>query len=196
MSLRFIPSAPLTASKKNITISNQHRLDYAGISDTTESGFSIDPRELNRSGPSYTIDTLREIHSALDSVSLCLLIGMDAWQDFEHWKDWQLIPNFCHIVIMTRPGYRKPKLTPLWKKRLIEHPSELAQHINGKLLFVKIPESGAASSTIRKHLAKGIGVSEHLHTDVAQHIVVITRSINNAVGLVFSRKWLGLAALS
>jgi len=60
--------------------------------------------EVRRPGPSYTIDTLREIRARYPEAELVLVIGADQWQQFEGWKDPQGIARMTTIAVMTREG--------------------------------------------------------------------------------------------
>ncbi len=50
-----------------------------------QAGFVADDRELNRSGPSYSIDTLESLRQEHPDDALCLLIGMDAFLGLPEW---------------------------------------------------------------------------------------------------------------
>ena len=60
--------------------------------------------EVRRAGPSYTIDTLREIRALYPEAELVLVIGADQWQQFETWKDPRGIARMATIAVMTREG--------------------------------------------------------------------------------------------
>lgn len=68
--------------------------------------FSVDDRELKREGPSFTIDTLREVrHGALGAdVELFLIIGMDQYRSFESWRDPDGIRALVTLAVMDRGG--------------------------------------------------------------------------------------------
>ena len=60
--------------------------------------------EVRRAGPSYTIDTLRELRARYPDAELVLVIGADQWQQFGGWKDPQGIARMATIAVMTRKG--------------------------------------------------------------------------------------------
>lgn len=65
----------------------------------------IDLRELRRSGPSYSIDTLTEVRAEIGAQrSLILLLGADAFAGLPSWHRWQELFDLAHIVVLTRPG--------------------------------------------------------------------------------------------
>jgi nicotinate-nucleotide adenylyltransferase len=72
-------------------------------------GFVIDTRELERSGPSWTLDTLRSLQADIRGTDLCLLVGMDAFRGLPSWHRWHELIDHCHLVVMTRPGATFPE---------------------------------------------------------------------------------------
>ena len=73
-------------------LSGQHRL-------------VIDTRELDREGPSYTVDTLASLRAEIGPQRpLVLLVGADAFAGLASWRRWQDLFTFAHIGVLTRPG--------------------------------------------------------------------------------------------
>jgi nicotinate-nucleotide adenylyltransferase len=67
-----------------------------------------DPRELRRAGPSYTVDTLRELRAESPEDQLFLLLGADAAGELPTWHRAEEIPPLATVVAMSRPGTRPP----------------------------------------------------------------------------------------
>lgn len=66
----------------------------------------LDTRELDRSEPSYTVDTLRQMRNEFGAVqSLILLLGADAFVGLPTWHRWRELFDLAHIAVMTRPGH-------------------------------------------------------------------------------------------
>lgn len=136
-------------------------------------GLTLDLRELARPGPSYTVNTLRQLSAEQPLSHFYLLLGMDAWQAFEHWHQWQAILEYCHLVVMTRPGFdfAPGALAQHWRDRLAPTVNDLRSHTAGKLIFVEVPASSAASSEIRRRLAAGLAADALLPPAVNDYIV-------------------------
>lgn len=67
---------------------------------------AIDEQEIRRSGPSYTIDTLRAVRAELGSqVSIAFLIGADQLCKLDTWKDWRQLFEHAHLCAASRPGF-------------------------------------------------------------------------------------------
>jgi nicotinate-nucleotide adenylyltransferase len=78
-------------------------------------GVSIDPRETQRSGPSYTVDSLRELHAQWQGAELYLIMGQDQAKALPSWHAWQEVVELAIICVAGRDdltGNRKPYLPP------------------------------------------------------------------------------------
>ncbi|MFL6658152.1 MAG: nicotinate-nucleotide adenylyltransferase [Massilia sp.] len=67
---------------------------------------TLDRQEIDRSTPTYTIDTLRNLRAELGSdASIVLLMGADQLQHLDTWRDWHALFELAHIGVAARPGY-------------------------------------------------------------------------------------------
>lgn len=70
-----------------------------------ESGLRVDRRELDRDGPSYTIDTLRGLRAELGpDTAIAWMIGSDSLLELHTWKRWRELFDYAHILAVQRPG--------------------------------------------------------------------------------------------
>lgn len=165
----FLPAAQSPFKERPAT-GDAHRVAMLELAIASHPGFRVDTRELDRPAPSYTVDTLRDLCAQYPDNRYYLILGMDAWQDFEHWHEWQDIARMCQLVVMTRPGYARPPLNGFWQARVIELPAALPRAAIGSLVFVSIPASDAASNLIRKRIAQGKGCDDWLASEVRDYI--------------------------
>ena len=70
--------------------------------------FVVDDRELARPGPSYTVDTLRELRREYPHDTLFLLVGADTARDLPNWNRAGELPGLAHVVALSRPGTARP----------------------------------------------------------------------------------------
>jgi nicotinate-nucleotide adenylyltransferase len=66
--------------------------------------FEVDDIELRRSGPSWTVQTLREFTKRLPDADLYLLMGSDQFAEFESWREPEEIRRLARLVVLTREG--------------------------------------------------------------------------------------------
>ncbi len=81
------------------------RLEMLNLATENESALVVDPREILRKGPSYTVDSLRNIREQYGpDESIVLVLGTDAFNGLPNWHQWLEITKLAHIVVLTRPG--------------------------------------------------------------------------------------------
>jgi nicotinate-nucleotide adenylyltransferase len=67
----------------------------------------VDRRELEREGPSFTIDTLAEVRAQIGpDEPLVWIMGLDSLRQLDEWRDWRRIFSFAHVLGVERPGAR------------------------------------------------------------------------------------------
>ena len=121
-------------------------------------GFRLDIRELQRSGPSWSVVTLEELRSEYPQRSLCMIVGLDAFLSLPNWHRWEEILELAHVVVATRPGPELPKtgtIAGLLDARRSDDVGLLNRETAGAIFVNEITQLDIASSTIRNLLAAG-----------------------------------------
>jgi nicotinate-nucleotide adenylyltransferase len=106
--VRFVPAREQPFKTGRHGASPEDRLAMLGLALEGVAGLTVDPRECRRAGPSYTIDTLRELRREFPDAALSLLVGADAARDFLTWRESAAIRDLAALVILTRPGAAAP----------------------------------------------------------------------------------------
>ena len=136
--------------------------------------FFCDPRELQRSGQSYTVDTLKELKQQYPEQTLYFIIGMDSLMSFTSWHQYQEILTLCHLVVNTRPNYPIEQLNKTTKALLCQHQasdiSELSQDNSGRIYFAKACFFDISSTQIRQHLAQKQSGHPQLQPKISEFI--------------------------
>jgi nicotinate-nucleotide adenylyltransferase len=82
------------------------RLEMLRLAIAGEARFAIDPRELAKTTPAYTVDTLLELRREHgDARVLVLLIGGDQYARLGTWHRWQDLFDLAHLAVFARPGW-------------------------------------------------------------------------------------------
>jgi nicotinate-nucleotide adenylyltransferase len=119
----------------------------------------LDTRELQREGPSYTVDTLRELRAESPATQpLILLLGADAFAGLPTWHEWRTLFDLAHIVVLTRPGHTTklpPELADAIASRQATSAAELHESPAGKVLNLPVTPLEISASAVRKMLADG-----------------------------------------
>lgn len=111
----------------------EHRLAMVRLALADRDDLVVDLREIQRTGPSYTVETLEELKSEHPQDSLLLIIGADSWADFGHWKDPERIAALCAIGVLARetPADPSPFAVPSVPANLdVRHYSDFQQPVS------------------------------------------------------------------
>lgn len=123
-----------------------------------QSRLSLDTRELARTGPSYTIDTLLELRAEQGSRPLVLLIGADAFAGLPAWHRWRELFEVAHIGVLSRPGVEATPPEALEQEaatRRIADPAILHTLPAGKVIELAVTPLEISATRVRELLAEG-----------------------------------------
>ena len=99
--LRIIPTGHAWHKARTLTPAVD-RLEMTRLAFLDVPQVVVDPRETQRAGPSYTVDTLQELHSEFPHAKLFLVIGADQAQALTTWSRWDEIPRLAIICVAAR----------------------------------------------------------------------------------------------
>lgn len=83
----------------------KHRVAMVELAIAPYPKLQLNRLELDKSSPSYTVDTLAQLRQQYPDDSLCFLLGMDSLQYFTRWHRYQQILELAHLLVVNRPGY-------------------------------------------------------------------------------------------
>ncbi len=116
--------------------------------------------DLDRQGPSYTVDTLRQIKAIHRPASLHFILGADSLRSLREWRQPHEIIQLARLVAISRPGYDLGL-------------EELNRDIPGLAAATDVLETleiGISSSEIRRRLGKGLPIAYQVPRDVERFI--------------------------
>ncbi|MDE2371828.1 MAG: nicotinate-nucleotide adenylyltransferase [Burkholderiales bacterium] len=152
--VRWIPSGRSWQKARAITPAADReamvRLAIAG-----EPRFSLDRIEIERPGPSYTLDTVRELAAAEADAQWLLIIGADQYAALPSWHGWQELLQRVTLAVANRPGPVRPP------------PSELAAFPHQ---MVPLPMLDISSTEIRDRVRRGEAIAALVPQQVARYI--------------------------
>ena len=91
----------------------QDRLAMTELAVQDEPSFQVSDVEVRRGGPSYTANTLSELHRAFPNDELFLILGWDAARLFRTWHEPERVSSLASVVIVDRPGLGQPEQSAL-----------------------------------------------------------------------------------
>jgi nicotinate-nucleotide adenylyltransferase len=133
------------------------RLAEAAFADLP--GVEVSRHELDRSGPSYTVDTARWAEEEWGDV--VFLVGADQLADFSRWRDPDEILEHVRLGVATRPGFRREQLEPVLAS--LRRPERVE-------LF-DIPALEVSSTELRRRAARGETIDGFVPAAVARLLV-------------------------
>lgn len=159
--VRFVPLNQ-AVHRAQPSASAAQRLTMLEAAIARQPGFLVDARELERSGPSYSYDTLCSLRAELGArVPLCLLIGADAFAGFLAWHRPLDILDLAHLVVMQRPEtplHLDSELAALSQERRALDRADLVAAPGGRILFQPVTQMAVSATCIRRLLAQGRSV--------------------------------------
>lgn len=179
--IRFIPSAN-PPHKTQPDVSAQHRAAMVNLAISSNPKFKLDNRELSRAGASYTYDTLQSLREELGhEISICLLMGSDAFMKFHTWHRWKELLKLCHIVLVNRPIDKKPvdkppqalvdELQTLLHNYYTEHHDDLIQSSAGHITMQAVTALDISATAIRAQFSLGKSARYLMPDAVIDYIV-------------------------
>ena len=125
-------------------------------------GLEMSPIEVDRPGPTYTVDTLAELREELGSgVELYLVLGMDSVRELRRWRDPERLFDLCTVAAVSRPD--SPDVSPAE----IEDSFTAAR---GRIRMVGGPILDISATDIRTRVAEGRSISDCVPPSVERYI--------------------------
>ncbi|MGD8339310.1 MAG: nicotinate-nucleotide adenylyltransferase [Gammaproteobacteria bacterium] len=124
-----------------------------------EPGCVVDRREIERAGPSYSIDTAQSFRSEYPTHALCLMLGMDAFLDLPKWHRWTELLDTVNLIVARRPGTTLPRsgdLGSLLTRRRVLPDSSLSWEPAGQIIVQNVTQLEIASTDLRESIKAGI----------------------------------------
>ena len=136
------------------------RLELCELAVAKDERFAVSRIELDRGGPSYTVDTLRQIHAGSPGDDLTFIVGGDAAQGLPTWREPESILELATIAVAEREGIRR---------------QDIAERVAGlkgsaDLQFFDFPRMDISSSSIRRRVREGRPIRYLVPDDVARVI--------------------------
>ena len=150
----FVPTGEPWQKAERVVSASEDRYLMTVIATASNPRFSTSRVDIERGGPTYTVDTLSELHEAMPDAALFFITGADALAQILSWRDVDRVFRYAHFVGVTRPGY------------------ELGDdHLpHGVASLVEVPAMAISSTDCRERVAQGRPVWYLVPDGVVQYI--------------------------
>lgn len=165
----FVPAGqPWLKVNRNITPA-AHRVEMVRRAIADNAHFKLCSLEIERPGPSYTVDTLMMLQEQLGSeASLFFILGRDTLDELSLWKEPQKLIQLCRLVVAPRPVLSEVEGSG--SKDLTHLESEIPGLLD-RVIELDMPVIGISSSAIRQRIAQGLTIRYLVPDEVEKYIV-------------------------
>ncbi len=132
----------------------EHRYLMSVIATAANPRFTVSRVDIDRNGPTYTIDTLRDLQAARPDSDLFFITGADAIAQILSWRDVDELWKLAHFVAVSRPG----------------HLLEVTGLPNGDVSLLEVPALAISSTDCRDRVSRGLPVWYLVPDGVVQYI--------------------------
>lgn len=139
----------------------QVRLELCRLAIAGDERLAVCDLEVRRGGPSYTVDTLRELHARTPEDDLTFIVGGDIALGLASWHEPETVLGLARLAVAERSGSGRAEVRTLLAERFGEAPAPV---------FFDMPRLDISSSDIRRRVAQGDPIRYLVPDDVAERI--------------------------
>ena len=151
----FVPTGqPWQKAERGVSPAEDRYL-MTVVATASNPAFSVSRVDLDRDGPTYTIDTLRDLRAEHPDDELFFITGSDALAQILGWRSADELFSLAHFVGVTRPGYE---------------PVDVARFPDGAVTIVEVPALAISSTDLRDRVRNGHPVWYLVPDGVVQYI--------------------------
>jgi nicotinate-nucleotide adenylyltransferase len=180
----FVPVGMPPHKPKEPPAEARHRLEMVRLAIEDHPYFGVTDLEVRRPGPSYSIETVRQLQRDHPKDEFFFILGLDAFLEIESWRSADELLRLCHFVVLSRSGYLFRKLVKPASltaedtavlDRLDQGKQEQADfQLRGgphRLYLLRIPALKMSSTAIRRNLRAGRPLEGSLPGPVESYII-------------------------
>ena len=158
----FVPAGQPWLKASSPIAAAEHRIQMVRLAIADKAYLKLSTMEIERAGPSYTVDTMAELQGQLGAEDeLFFILGWENLAELPQWREPYRLIKICRLVAVPRPGYSTPDL------------SSLEADIPGlsqSLLLLDTPQIDISASSIRNRVAQGLSIAHLVPEPVGIYI--------------------------
>lgn len=158
----FVPAGQPWFKAGNHISTAEHRLRMLRLAIANKPNFRLSTLEIERTGPTYTVDTIKELKKNLGAGDeLFFVLGWDNLIDLPRWHQPELLISLCRLVAVPRVGCPVPDLESL---------DEAIPGLSKRVIMLDKPEIDISASVIRERVRLGLAISRLVPEAVEKYI--------------------------
>lgn len=172
----FIPAAIPPHKAQQGAAPFAHRLAMVREAIADNPAFRVSDLEAQRSGKSFSVDTLEILRQADPAGERYFIVGLDSFRDIATWKEYPRLFKLAHMVVTARPGVELPDplaALPVAVQRDFCYDDQLKKlrHRSGNVvIFLEETRLDISSTLIRRKVAAGASIRYLVPPTVADYI--------------------------
>ncbi|MDD9957925.1 MAG: nicotinate (nicotinamide) nucleotide adenylyltransferase [Gammaproteobacteria bacterium] len=150
-----------------------HRLAMLELAIEGRAGLEVDTIELERTGVSYSVDTIRELVRKNKEADIVFILGMDAFNSLTSWYDWEsLLDQCCFFVLSRMRGTINPDVAAAinLEDRVVDSAESLFKEGAGSFYFATDFNYDLSSTEVRSKLLENKNLGDDLNDKVYSYI--------------------------
>lgn len=150
----------------------EHRRRMLELVVAADPHLRLDVSELEREGPSYSVDTVRQVQAREPDAALTFILGADAFAEIATWKEYETFLTLCDVCVISRPGTPHGELPIAVKNAFCYEPSRgVYVHRSGRALrFLPVTGLMISASDIRRRCSEGRSIRYLVPDAVAAYV--------------------------
>ncbi len=158
----FVPAGQPWLKQDSPISSAEHRVEMVHLAITDKPYFKLSTMEVERPGPSYTVDTIAEIRAKLSPEDeIFFILGWDNLAQLPQWQEPDRLITMCRLVAVPRPGFPPPSLKKL---------EAIIPGLSQQVMVMDKPEIDISAKVIRNRVAQGLSIRHLVPEPVNRYI--------------------------
>ena len=153
----MVPAGDPYLKRTKLVASPKERYCMVSLAIRKIPSLEVSDIEIFRSGPSYTIDTVRELKR--EGHEVIVLLGTDSIIEMDKWQDPDLLHSECEVVGLTRPGFQ-----------IDRSKSYLSRQRKYSLRTIEVNSPEISSTRVRNLIQEGVDVADLIPQEVDEYI--------------------------
>ena len=146
----FTPAGQPWLKADNLISAAEHRLEMVRLALSGKDNFKLSTMEIDRTGPTYTVDTMAELQSQLGADDeLFFILGWDNLAQLPQWHEPSRLIELCRLVAVPRVDYPPPDLASL---------EVTIPGLSERVILLEEPRIDINASEIRQRVRQGLSI--------------------------------------
>ncbi len=158
----FVPAGQPWLKLNNAISPAEHRVEMVRLAIADKPYFKLSTMEIERAGPTYTVDTIAELQAQLGAGDeLFFILGWDNLIQLPQWREPSRLIKMCRLLVVPRVGYPDPDLDSL---------EAAIPGLSQRVILLDQPQRDINASEIRQRVAQGLSIHHLVPEPVDRYI--------------------------